>query len=55
MKLYKIWSIEHGAWWKPNSKGYTPNLDEAGFYSYKEAKSIVDGANRCDQFHEYPP
>ena len=51
-RKYKIWSIEHGAWWNPDHRGYTPNVDLAGIYNYKEAKEIVDGANRCGQFHE---
>lgn len=26
-------------WWKPNGKGYTCNLDDAGLYTFKEASS----------------
>lgn len=40
-----IWSIEHGAWWKPNGWGYTPNRDDAGIYSFEEASEIVARAN----------
>jgi hypothetical protein len=27
--LYLIWSIEHGAWWRADRRGYTRHLDEA--------------------------
>lgn len=40
-----IWSIEHSAWWKPNSNGYTEKREEAGRYSEKAAKDIVRRAN----------
>lgn len=40
-----IWSIEHNAWWAPNSRGYTPYRSAAGKYSYEEALKIVEGAN----------
>jgi len=45
MDLYRIWSFEHDAWWKPNSYGYTPNKAEAGIYNYRQAKHICDSAN----------
>jgi hypothetical protein len=34
---YLIWSNEHGAWWRPNSCGYTMEISEAGRYSQTEA------------------
>ena len=37
IKFY-IWSIEHNAWWKKNSWGYTTKIDEAETYSMAEAK-----------------
>lgn len=40
-----IWSIEHGAWWRPESRGYCVELAGAGVYSYEEAVKIVTGAN----------
>lgn len=51
MKKYLIQSIEHEfggilkMWWKPNSMGYTPLVDEAGRYSEKEAYDICSRAN----------
>jgi hypothetical protein len=43
--VYLIWSLEHGAWWRPNSGGYTTQISEAGWYLIDEAKSILYGAN----------
>ncbi len=40
-----IWSMEHTAWWKPNSHGYTTDQAAAGFYSRVEAQKIVDGSD----------
>lgn len=39
-----IWSNEHRAWWKPMKCGYTRDVQEAGRYSYEEARRIVDDA-----------
>lgn len=44
-RKYLIWSVEHGAWWKPNSMGYTHRRIEAGIYSEEEAMEICDKAN----------
>lgn len=44
-KRYRIWSIEHGAWWRPNWKGYTEKLEDAGEYPYEEACEIIRSAN----------
>ncbi len=35
-----IWSNEHGAWWRPDSCGYTTIESEAGRYTLKEAQEI---------------
>ena len=34
---YLIWSNEHQLWWRPNSRGYTSDLDQAGRYTRDEA------------------
>lgn len=44
---YYIWSIEHGAWWKADSSGYTASYPMAGIYSKKEAFEISARANWC--------
>ena len=42
---FLIWNFERDMWWRPNNCGYTPNIDEAGRYSFARAKAIVDRAN----------
>lgn len=42
---YLIWSIEHGAWWAPDARGYTASYDKAGRYSKDEAYQISAKAN----------
>jgi len=39
-----IWSHEHGAWWRPASKGYCLTIALAGIYERKEAQQIVDSS-----------
>jgi hypothetical protein len=46
---WKIWSIEHQGWWRPNHQGYTKEIKEAGRYSTNEAVSIVRSANIGDK------
>lgn len=43
--LFLIWSIEHDAWWRPQSLGYTRTLSEAGRYTRHEAEQILRRAN----------
>jgi hypothetical protein len=48
---FVIWSIEHGAWWRPGEVGYCDTLAEAGLYTEAEAARIVARANIV-HFHE---
>jgi hypothetical protein len=44
---YLLWSINHNAYWRPNSAGYTHNVDEAGRYSEAEATRKVIASAQC--------
>ena len=39
-KLYFIWSNEHRAWRSPDERGYTRELNDAGFYTHQRAIEI---------------
>lgn len=53
-KYFLIWSNEHNAWWAPGSRGYTPDVSQAGIYGEKQAYEIVQNANRY-QYAPDPP
>lgn len=36
-KFVKIYSNEHGAWWRPNYCGYTNDITKAGIFDYEDA------------------
>lgn len=38
---YLVWSIEHGAWWKPGGMGYTRDRDKAGRFTLPAAVEAV--------------
>ncbi|MEV6035994.1 hypothetical protein AB0L65_32905 [Nonomuraea sp. NPDC052116] len=40
VKVWLVWSNEHGAWWKPNRRGYTGDIWQAGRYTETEAAEI---------------
>lgn len=50
--LYLIWSFEHRSWWKPNKRGYTERLSEAGTYPKDEALEICEEANKYQSINE---
>lgn len=41
---FLIWSNQRGMWWRPNERGYTQILEEAGVYSRADAERIISGA-----------
>lgn len=51
---YRIWSIEHNAWWGPNECGYTPKKADAGLYEPERAHQIAAGANRHPRNSQKP-
>lgn len=40
----RIWSAEHGVWWRPNCEGYTIHEDAAGVYDFADA---YDATKHC--------
>lgn len=42
--VYLIWSNEHRGWWRPQRRGYTRDLAEAGRYDRDTALRICHGA-----------
>jgi hypothetical protein len=46
---YLIYSREHNAWWRPNSRGYTSRESDAGRYGYDEANRTCVGAGLDDR------
>jgi len=44
-KEVHIWSGEREAWWRPDAKGYTGDIGEAGVYSLKEGAEIIADAD----------
>ncbi len=53
MKKYLIWSNEHNAWWRPNSRGYCADIRDAGQYTMREAENIC--ANAYPRIKNEPP
>jgi len=37
---YLVWSNQHRAWWRPESRGYTTRVSRAGVYSKAQALRI---------------
>jgi hypothetical protein len=45
VRLYLIYSREHNAWWRPEERGYTLEIAEAGRYTAEEVRRICFAAN----------
>lgn len=41
---FLIWSNQHGMWWRPSERGYTPHIEEAGRYPRVVADAIINNA-----------
>lgn len=46
IKVWLIWSNEHGAYWRAGRAGYTKDVAEAGRYSTKAAQAICREAGQ---------
>lgn len=42
-KLVRIWSGEHGAWWRPDCAGYVWDINGAGVYKFEDAWAATFG------------
>lgn len=38
--MFLIWSNQHRAWWRPNSRGYTTFAKAAGIYTFEQARGM---------------
>lgn len=48
--FYLLWSNKHEMWWRPDSRGYSPNVEDAGRYTVTEAiDRVVQSANHGDR------
>jgi hypothetical protein len=45
-RTWLIWSTEHQAFWRLGGCGYTQKTNQAARFSWEEAKTICDEANR---------
>jgi hypothetical protein len=44
---YLLWSGRHQAWWKPDARGYSVNLEDAGRYTRAQALRHVVASAQC--------
>lgn len=54
MTEYWIWSNQHRGWWRPNRRGYTNLLHEAGRYHESIAFGIVEQCNLAISPGDWP-
>lgn len=52
LAIWLVWSNEHQRWWKPNWRGYTSIIGEAGRYPKRVADQIVRDANYGPMINE---
>ena len=45
LRNWIVWSNEHRAFWRPERRGYTQRIEQAGRYTKAEAETICKGAN----------
>lgn len=43
-QLFRIWSNEHQAWWRPGAWGYTREVGEAGWFTPDETLRYLYGS-----------
>jgi hypothetical protein len=44
---YLLWSNKHQMWWRPDGRGYTEEITEAGAYTEARAVSAVTQSALC--------
>jgi hypothetical protein len=45
--IYLLWSGRHEGWWRPDARGYTSDIDQAGRYTRAEALRHVVTSAQC--------
>lgn len=50
--IWLVWSNEHAAWWRPNWRGYTCIIKDAGRYPKRVADQICREANYGGRVNE---
>jgi hypothetical protein len=48
---FLVWSNQHRMWWRPNHRGYTEFVEEAGRYERPAAETIVARATLDGQLN----
>jgi hypothetical protein len=44
---YLLWSNKHTAWWRPDGRGYTDDIAQAGAYTQEQAVRHVVQSSYC--------